>query len=123
LSFKEYLGIDNPLIPRIATGFGGGFGLKGSLCGVLIGSIMAIGLKSGRNDIKDRQALLTVNAKVQKLLDRFETEFGSKDCAQLAGYRLEDKEQWKKWVDSGGVKRCNAMLRRTVQVMLDDFLV
>ena len=84
---------------------------------------MAIGLKSGRNDIKDRQALLTVNAKVQNLLDRFETEFGSKDCAQLAGYRLEDKEQWKKWVDSGGVKRCNAMLRRTVQVMLDDFLV
>jgi len=123
LSFKEYLGVESPLIPRIATGFGGGFGLMGSLCGVLTGSVMAIGLKFGRNDMKDRQALLTTNAKVRKFLDRFETEFGSTDCARLAGYRIVDKEEWKKWVDSGGVKRCNAMLRRTVQIMLDDFLV
>jgi C_GCAxxG_C_C family probable redox protein len=122
LSFKEYLEIDSPLIPRIATGFGGGFGLKGSLCGVLVGSIMAIGLKFGRSDIKDREALLTTNTKVKGFLDRFETEFGAKDCAHLAGYRIEDKEEWKKWIDSGGVKRCNAMLNRTVQIMVDEFL-
>jgi C_GCAxxG_C_C family probable redox protein len=123
LSFKEYLGIDSPLIPRIATGFGGGFGLKGSLCGVLIGSIMAIGLKFGRTDIKDAQALATVNDKVKKFLARFETEFGAKDCAHLAGYQIINKDEWQKWVDSGGVKRCNAMLRRTVQVMVDEYLV
>jgi len=123
LSFKECFGIDSPLLPRVAAGFGGGFGLKGSICGVLMGSIMAVGMKFGRNDIHDTQALQTVNTKVQKLLQRFDTEFGSRNCHELAGYRLEDQEQFKKWVESGGVKRCNAMLRRTVQVLFDEFLV
>jgi C_GCAxxG_C_C family probable redox protein len=123
LSFKEYFGFDSPLLPRAAAGFGGGFGLKGSLCGVFMGSVMAIGIKDGRNDARDTKALATVNEKVKKFSDRFVKEFGSRDCAELAGYRLENPEQFKAWVASGGVKRCNAMLRRTVQIAIDDFKV
>ena len=42
LSFKEYLGIKDALIPKLATGFGGGIGRKGSLCGAFTRSITAI---------------------------------------------------------------------------------
>lgn len=123
MSLKEYFGIDSPLLPRAAAGFGGGFGLKGSLCGIFMGSVMAIGIKDGRNDMKDAKALATVNEKVKKFSDRFVKEFGSRDCWELAGYRLENPEQFKAWVASGGVKRCNAMMRRTVQILIDDFQV
>ena len=123
MSFKEYFGIESPLLPRAAAGFGGGFGLKGSLCGIFMGSVMAIGIKDGRNDAKETQALATVNEKVKKFSDRFVKEFGSRDCWELAGYRLEDPEQFKKWAETGGVKRCNAMLRRTVQILIDDFQI
>jgi C_GCAxxG_C_C family probable redox protein len=123
LSFKEYLGIDSSLLPRAAAGFGGGFGLKGSLCGIFMGSVMAIGIKFGRNDPKDTKALATTNEKVKKFSERFETEFGSRNCLELAGYRIDTPDQFKKWVDSGGVKRCNAMMRRTVQFVVEDFLV
>jgi C_GCAxxG_C_C family probable redox protein len=48
LSFKEYLGYQDSLIPKLATGFGGGVGRKGSLCGAFTGSIMAMGMKMGK---------------------------------------------------------------------------
>ena len=122
MSFKEYFGIDSPLIPRAAAGFGGGFGLKGSLCGVFMGSVMTLGVKYGRNDPKDRKSVPILNKKVQKFSERFVKEFGSRDCLELAGYRIENREQFKAWAASGGVKRCNAMMRRTVQILIDDFL-
>jgi C_GCAxxG_C_C family probable redox protein len=123
LSFKEYLNVDSPLLPRAAAGFAGGFGLKGSLCGIFLASIMAIGLKHGRNDMKDAEALAKTNDKVKKYSERFIIEFGSRDCTELAGYHLETPEQFQAWVASGGVKRCNAMLRRNIQIMIEEFLV
>jgi len=122
LSFKEYFGVDSPVLPKAAAGFPG-FGLKGSLCGVFMGSVLAIGLKYGRNDMKDAKALATTNEKVKKLSERFEREFGSRNCIELAGYPIDTPEQFKKWVDSGGVKRCNAMMQRTFKIMVEEFLV
>jgi C_GCAxxG_C_C family probable redox protein len=122
LSFKEYFGVDSPVLPKAAAGLPG-FGLKGSLCGVFMGSVMAIGLKYGRNDPKDTKALATTNEKVKKFSDRFVKEFGSRDCIELAGYRIDTPEQFKAWVASGGVKRCNAMMQRTVKFMVEEFLV
>jgi hypothetical protein len=60
LSFKDYLEIKDSLVPRLATGFGGGIGRKGSLCGAFTGSIMAIGMKMGRTDPKDKEAVTKV---------------------------------------------------------------
>lgn len=123
MSFKEYLNVDTHLLPRAVAGFGGGFGLKGSLCGVFLASVMAIGLKYGRNDMKDAEALARTNDKVKKYLGKFVLEFGSMDCYELAGYHLETPGQFQAWVASGGVKRCNAMLRRNIQIVIDEFLV
>jgi len=43
LSFKEYLGIKDSILPKLASGLVEGLGGKGSLCGAFTGSIMAIG--------------------------------------------------------------------------------
>jgi C_GCAxxG_C_C family probable redox protein len=91
LSFKEYFGYQDSLIPRLATGFGGGVGRKGSLCGAFTGSIMAIGMKMGRTDPKDRETLLKVYEKCQQYWEKFEKEFGSRDCYALIGYHLDEK--------------------------------
>ena len=65
------------MIPKLATGFGGGVGRKGSLCGAFTGSIMAIGMKMGRVDPGDREALSKVSEKCQQFWDQFEKEFGN----------------------------------------------
>ena len=42
LAVSQELGIKNEIIPRIASGFGGGMGGTGAVCGAVVGGIMAI---------------------------------------------------------------------------------
>ncbi len=117
MSFKEYLGYQDSLLPRLATGFGGGVGRKGSLCGAFTGSIMAIGMKMGRTDPKDRETLLKVYDKCQKFWDQFEKEFGSRDCYALTGYHLDNPEENKQWLATGGKEKCMEIVRKTAQML------
>ncbi len=45
----DILGIKDPLIPKIATCFGGGINGKGGICGLYTGAMMSIGIKYGRD--------------------------------------------------------------------------
>jgi C_GCAxxG_C_C family probable redox protein len=119
LGLKDYLGIDDKdaIIPRIATGLAGGVGKSGtSHCGMLFGTVMALGIKYGREDAKNRESVLKTYEKVQQFWDRFEKEFGSRDCATITGYNLGDAEQMKKWVGSGGREKCTALIEKAMQI-------
>ncbi len=101
----------------MATGFGGGIGLKGSLCGALTGSIMVIGLKSGRTDPKDRQTVLALYETCRKYWDLFQKELGSTECRQLTGCDLSDPDEHKKWADAGGRERCAEIVSKTAKLL------
>jgi len=121
LSFKDYLGFEDSLLPRLASGFGGGVGRKGSLCGAFTAAIMAIGMKMGRTDPKDRKTLLMVYEKCQQFWEKFEKEFGSRNCYDLIGLHLDDPEENKKWAETGGREKCTAIVEKTAG-MLCEFL-
>lgn len=117
MSFKDYFEIADLSLPKLATGFGGGIGLKGSLCGALTGSVMAIGMKLGRTDPKDRGAALKVYEKCREFWDRFEKEFGSQNCYVITGYHLENPEEMKQWLKSGGREKCAEIVEKTAQML------
>lgn len=83
LGLVEAHGLSCDCAPRIATGFGGGLGGCGEACGALVGSIMALGLKYGRERADDLEAKSALAAKVQALVAAFEKEFGSARCIDL----------------------------------------
>jgi C_GCAxxG_C_C family probable redox protein len=85
-AIAESQGIQSYLIPRIATGFCSGVSRTGGMCGALSGAIMGIGLVAGRN--KPAESLEPAYAMVQKLIDRFEKQYGSINCRQLLGCDL-----------------------------------
>jgi C_GCAxxG_C_C family probable redox protein len=119
LSFKEYLGIQDPLIPRLATGFGGGVGRKGSLCGAFTGSIMAIGMKMGRVDPKDKETLAKIYEKCQQYWDQFEKEFGSNMCYSIIGVHLDNEEERQRWLSSGGLEKCTNIVEKTAHMLCE----
>jgi C_GCAxxG_C_C family probable redox protein len=121
LSFKDYLGVKDSALPQLASGFGGGIGHKGSVCGALTGSVMAIGMKMGRTDPKDRKTLRNVNEKCQQFWDQFEKEFGSNLCYNIIGIHLDNEEELKKWLATGGREQCRDLVEKTSR-MLCDFL-
>jgi len=77
-------GTENPLIPRIATGFGAGLGRSGEICGAVTGAVMGLSIKYGRDTvvpIKDRRPYWYAN----KLLENFRHEQGEVRCPNLLG--------------------------------------
>jgi C_GCAxxG_C_C family probable redox protein len=119
LSFREHFGIQDSLLPRLASGFGGGVGRKGSLCGAFTGSVMAIGMKMGRTDPNDRETLLKVYEKCQQFWNQFEKEFGSNICYNIIGCHLDNEEERQKWLASGGAEKCGGIVEKTAQMLCE----
>lgn len=80
----------NEIIPRIASGFGGGMGGTGAVCGAVSGGIMAIALEHGRDfESEDRLGAWRL---VQEFRRRFEAEMGHIGCRELTGADLTTDE-------------------------------
>ena len=82
-AIAEYQGIDNILIPKMATAFCSGMGRTCGTCGALSGAILGLSLGLGRESTAD-----SVEASYDattKLVTEFEREFGAKDCHKLLG--------------------------------------
>ncbi len=88
----------NDAIPKIAGAFAGGIGNTGSVCGSVIGAVMAIGLKQGR---AETMAEILSNYKVtEEFRRRFEAEMGSINCRELTGMDLTTEDGLKEFMDS-----------------------
>ncbi len=78
------------VIPRIATGFGGGIARNGDVCGALVGGIMAISLSLGR-DRSDASRDPCYRA-VDEFYNEFVETFGTCKCRQITGVDLKTSE-------------------------------
>jgi len=86
------------LIPGIATGFAGGIGNTGSVCGAVAGAIMAIGMKQGRAESMDGMLRnLEVSGEFRR---RFEAEMKSINCRDLTGYDLSTEDGLSQYMSS-----------------------
>jgi C_GCAxxG_C_C family probable redox protein len=78
------LGQQSDLIPRIATGFGGGLSRTKSVCGALTGGVLVLSAAFGRDKLGDDRDVLV--SKVQG----FRARFGSDNCFALTGLDFND---------------------------------
>jgi len=81
---------ENDVIPRIASAFAGGIGNTGSVCGAVVGAVMAIGLKQGPVDTMEEK--LRDLAVTQEFRRRFEAEMKTISCSELTGLDLTTEE-------------------------------
>ena len=121
MSFKEFLGEQGSLLPKLATGFGGGIGRRGSLCGAFTGSVMVLGMKFGRTEAEDQDRKEKVYELGYRFWDRFEKELGGCYCYDLIECHLDNKEERKAWLASGGMEKCGSIVEKTAR-LLHDFL-
>lgn len=98
LAVCQELGIETNLVPRIATGFGGGIGRTGAVCGAVIGGTMAIGLRHGRE--QSSQSSDRAYALAQQFRRRFEKEMGTISCRELTGLDLTTADGLQRFRDS-----------------------
>jgi len=75
MGMKKFLGIETSLIPRIGTGFGGGIGGTGSVCGAITAGVIVIGIEYGRDDLKDESDQIAWSL-IQDFIQQFKEKWG-----------------------------------------------
>jgi len=75
---------------KMASGFGGGLGHAGCICGALTSSAMILGLLTGRVDPgKDREPIYAI---AREFHNRFENQFGGTCCRGLNPHEFDSPE-------------------------------
>lgn len=96
MALAKCQGVESPIIPRIATGFGAGVGRSGEICGAVTGAIMGLSLRYGRdrvNPINDRRPYWYAT----ELLKRFNVEHSKLRCPALLGLDMAKPEEYEEY--------------------------
>jgi C_GCAxxG_C_C family probable redox protein len=116
---SQWLGVENSLIPRIATGFGAGVGACGSICGALSGGVMALGIRFGRDDSTKKEGKKPYDFAAE-LLSKFESKYGCISCRELILCDLRSEAGRRKYSDERiWVTRCRDYVGSVTQIVLD----
>ncbi len=119
LAMSEHWKCKNELVPKIATGFGGGIGRCGSVCGALTGGVMAIGIKYGTNEPSTEKRLKSYEL-TQTLYERFEERHASVLCRELIGYTLSNAAELEKArKEKVFEKKCSKLVDTVVEILLE----
>jgi len=119
LTMSEHWDCKSVLIPKIATGFGGGIGGCGSVCGALTGGVMAIGTKYGTNEPSAEKRSQCYKLS-QELFKQFKLRHGTVLCKELIQYDLSNPDERKKARDTKVFeKKCTNFVRTSVEILLD----
>ena len=103
-----------------AATFMPGVASRKETCGAVIGGLMALGLKFGRNKIRDpdpdtpegREEMLRMREKAWRFCEAFKKEFGSTMCGDIRpsimgrDYNSMDPADRKQFLDDDGPRKC-----------------
>lgn len=94
-----------------ATCFGGGVAGTGRVCGVLSGTLIAVGLHYNRQKPEEKELYGKVRDKAQKIVKEFERKTGSVNCLDHVQYDLTTMEGREKLHnDKEAVEKCKSFI-------------
>lgn len=118
LALQEDLGIGDAESFRSATVLSGGVARRGETCGALLGSLMALGLMAGREQMEDRPSYVRATGIGDEICDGFQEklreEFGfekplaSTLCSEIQekiygrSFNLREREDYEAFLEAGG---------------------
>lgn len=91
-AFADRYGLDQKQAMIMSQSFGAGMGRMREVCGTVSGMCFVIGMETGSEDPKNREAKTNNYEMVQKLAGRFKEENGSIICRELLGIDKSTKE-------------------------------
>jgi C_GCAxxG_C_C family probable redox protein len=113
LALMEAFGLGNMAIIRALSPFPG-FGMTGGICGAVTGSLVALGLYFGSDDLQDYEGTGRTMTAARTFIPRFEAEVGSIYCPRIQEDIVFDKymdpragrENFEAFVAAHGYEKC-----------------
>ena len=122
-ALQQHLNLWNVDVFRAASGFGGGVGGSGELCGALSGGLMAIGLVYGRDTLEPidtSKAFADSMERCAQLCDRFKEEFGGLNCRDVQkllfgrSWDMRNPEEKEDFLNREDVNKCSNIVIKKV---------
>jgi len=116
LAITEKLGRGKELV-FLATGFGGGVGRNGSVCGAISGAVLGVSLVHGRHTATDsRDPSYNIIGEFWK---QFTQEFPATTCRELTGVDLKTEVGGKEYKERLHNERCCPLVRFAASKMCE----
>ena len=99
-----------------------GIALRGETCGAVIGSLMALGLVYGREDLTDWKGYIGSLPSARRFCKQFEEENGSTACVTILeeklgkNYDLADQVQALEYASAGGPEACSEVVASAITI-------
>ncbi|NLX95838.1 MAG: C_GCAxxG_C_C family protein [Rhodopirellula sp.] len=117
----EALGVESPLLPGIAVGFAGGFGMQGDVCGAVAGCAMALSLAAAQKaNAYPQQKALAVPA-TGRLYRKFAEQCGSVRCADVCGLDLTTQDGIAKLMSGVRDDKCTPAVAKAARLLAEEF--
>lgn len=118
LAIQEVFGPKDELLIKAVGPLAGG-GRSYSLCGALLGGLIALGMKFGSEKLNDIDSLIRSYDPGKELYRKFEKEFGSRYCIGIIGFDLNNPNDRQRWLDSGGWEKCAKLCGKTARIVAE----
>ena len=115
--FAENHGIARDQALKLASGFGGGIGRLGEVCGAVTGAIMVIGLSHGAVDPADKQTKECNYQIVRRFAKQFTRRNGSIICRDLLGFDMSTPCGKLRRRKPGAFDRCHGFVKDAVEIL------
>ncbi len=115
----EGLGIEDPLVPAIALGLGGGVGQQGATCGILTGAALCISaaVASGAPKAAYKERKQQVMAATAHVLRAFQADFRHTECRPICGLDLTRPGENEKAKETVRLRVCAPRLESCARVL------
>ena len=127
-ALQDHLHLDGEGALKASTALAGGVARMGQTCGAVTGSVLAIGLVLGREELEDRQAYSDTLEASNELCDRAKKELGSTVCSDILkklfgrSFDFKKDEEIKEWYTAGGLEKCSMVSAIVARIAADIIL-
>ncbi len=120
--YGEQLGLDHDTAMKMGCILGGGVGSSGDICGAITSSILVLGLKYGRTDISDKEAIKTTNEVTKKFIEAFKSKYKCIKCNDLVGFDRSTEQGHNLAAKSGVFKKLCPQIVEDAALILEELL-
>lgn len=128
-ALQDHLNLGDGATLRASTPLAGGVAMGGETCGALLGGLLAVGIVTAREDLKDWDALINSLGAGFRLVRKVQKEFGTTNCTKIQidklgrFYNVTDPAQYDAFIEAGGYIECAKVVgkiaRMTAEFILD----
>ena len=117
-AFADQCEVEESTAMRVATGFGGGMGRMGGVCGAVTGAYMVLGLMHGMKKTEEADAKTMTYGLVREFAQKFRAKNATLSCKELLGIDISTEEGMRAAKEKNlFATRCNALISDAVDIL------